>query len=433
VLSTQNPVDVDYKAISNAGTWMVGRLSTERDKQRLLDGMSAAAGTVDVSAVGDTISGLAKREFVLRRAGKDQPEVFTTRWAMSYLCGPMTRDQIEAVMRGAAPTGGSAPAVPAPTGAAAPADPDLTPVMPEAGGAAVRWVDPASPWLPTVGGVPTSSIYAAAIMARVALRYDDTKADLVHDEEYEAVLFPLTSHPDVTTATAVDYDDRDLREAAPSPCTYRLTDGPIGDRSFWTQFPKDLVDHLTRSMALDLPTNAALKLFGRPGESVEDFAARCEQAASAKADEATAALRTKYEAKVSKLQSQIAAAESAADVAERQQQARQRDDLLSSAGSILGGLLGGRRSTGGLLGQLGRAAGRTGKTSASGARVDAAHGKVERLEAQLQDLEAELAEELTQIGDTWTKTAAAVTTTSITLEKSDVKVTQLALAWIPAS
>ena len=94
MLATQNPVDIDYKAISNAGTWMIGRLQTERDKARLLDGMSAAAGGVDVAAVGDTITGLAKREFVLRRAGKDQPEVFTTRWAMSYLRGPLTRDQI---------------------------------------------------------------------------------------------------------------------------------------------------------------------------------------------------------------------------------------------------------------------------------------------------------------------------------------------------
>ncbi|MGI9030499.1 MAG: ATP-binding protein, partial [Ilumatobacteraceae bacterium] len=92
VLATQNPVDIDYNALSNAGTWMVGRLQTERDKQRLLDGMSAAAGGVDVGAVSDTISGLAKREFVLRRAGQDQPEVFTTRWAMSYLRGPLTRE-----------------------------------------------------------------------------------------------------------------------------------------------------------------------------------------------------------------------------------------------------------------------------------------------------------------------------------------------------
>ena len=94
VLCTQNPVDVDYKALSNAGTWMIGRLQTEQDKQRLLDGMSAGAGGVDVGAVGETISGLGKREFVLRRAGKDQPEVFTTRWAMSYLRGPLTREQV---------------------------------------------------------------------------------------------------------------------------------------------------------------------------------------------------------------------------------------------------------------------------------------------------------------------------------------------------
>ncbi len=94
VLSTQNPVDVDYKAMSNAGTWMIGKLQTDRDKARLLEGMTSAAGDVDVSTIDATISGLAKREFVLRRAGKDQPELFTTRWAMSYLRGPMTRDQI---------------------------------------------------------------------------------------------------------------------------------------------------------------------------------------------------------------------------------------------------------------------------------------------------------------------------------------------------
>ncbi|MCB0999200.1 MAG: ATP-binding protein, partial [Acidimicrobiales bacterium] len=91
VLSTQNPVDIDYKALSNAGTWMIGRLQTDRDKMRLLDGMSAASGGVDVAAIGDTISGLGKRQFVLKRAGKDHPELFTTRWAMSYLRGPLTR------------------------------------------------------------------------------------------------------------------------------------------------------------------------------------------------------------------------------------------------------------------------------------------------------------------------------------------------------
>ena len=465
VLCTQNPVDVDYKAISNAGTWMIGRLQTERDKQRLLDGMSAAAGTVDLSAVSDTISGLAKREFVLRRAGADQPDVFTTRWAMSYLRGPMTRDQIARLAGGAAtaaapaepaasepmpppsgapmppPAVGVAPvAPPPPPPAAAPpapvhpaADPDVTPVMPEVGGGvAVRWVDPAAPWLSTIGATPTATTHAAAAVARVALRYDDAKADLVHDEAYEVVLFPLGEHVDVTTAVAVDYDDRDLRDTAPAAIAYRLSAAPIAERSFWSSLPKDLVDDLARRRTLEIPANATLRLYGRPGESADEFAARCRQVADDAADGATAALRAKYEAKVSRLQAQMAAAESAADVADEQQRARRRDDLLSSAGSILGGLLGGRRSTGGLLGQLGRAAGRTGKTSAAGARVEAAQGKVDRLEAQLADVEAELADDLVAIGAQWDAAAAMITTRVIPLEKSDVEVTQLVLAWVPS-
>ena len=135
VLATQNPVDIDYKAISNAGTWMVGRLQTERDKDRLLAGMSAADGGVDISSVSDTISGLNKREFVLRRAGKDTPDLFTTRWAMSYLRGPMTKDQIKQ-LAGNADDAAADPAMssaepaavaPAPTGAAEPPARELAP------------------------------------------------------------------------------------------------------------------------------------------------------------------------------------------------------------------------------------------------------------------------------------------------------------------
>src|SRR5690606_39205406 len=126
VLATQNPVDVDYRALSNAGTWMIGRLQTEQDKARLLDGLSAAAGGVDIKAVGDTIAGLAKREFVLREPGSTSPTTFTTRWAMSYLRGPLTRDQISTLMAAqrevaaAVPTGTAGPA-PSPTTSTDPA------------------------------------------------------------------------------------------------------------------------------------------------------------------------------------------------------------------------------------------------------------------------------------------------------------------------
>ena len=95
VLVTQNPVDVDYKALSNAGTWFIGKLQTEQDKNRLLDGLeSATAGGLDRGEYDRLISGLGKRVFLLHNVHEPQPISFQTRWAMNYLAGPLTRVQI---------------------------------------------------------------------------------------------------------------------------------------------------------------------------------------------------------------------------------------------------------------------------------------------------------------------------------------------------
>ena len=449
VLSTQNPVDLDYKAMSNAGTWMIGRLQTERDKARLLDGMASAAGSVDVSAVDATISGLGKREFMLRRAGKDQPEIFTTRWAMSYLRGPMTRDQIAMLTPDAtpavpgadvaAPTVGTSPSVATsatPTSPALAADESV--VMPDvADGIAVRYVDVAAPWLGDVGGDSRGTVLEAAIVARVAIRYDETKADLVHDEEYEAVLFPLGDQVDVSTALQVDYDDRDLRIDVPTGATYRLTDAKIATKTYFTQVEGELRDHLTRSLTLEIPTNADLKLYGRPGESADEFAARCTAFADDGADEAIAKLRETYETKALRLRDQIEAAEDRADVLEEESKSKRNSEFFSTAGSVLGGIFGGRKSKGAMVGDIlgdaGTAARRRGSTSASGRRVDAAENKVARLVEQLDELEAAAEADVTEIAEKWDALAANVTTLEVGLERTDVKVTQLALAWIPVA
>lgn len=94
VLSTQNPIDLDYKALSNAGTWMVGKLQTDQDKQRLLDGLANVAGSFDRSYFDQAISSLGKRVFILHNVHSKGPEIFTTRWAMNYLPGPITRNKL---------------------------------------------------------------------------------------------------------------------------------------------------------------------------------------------------------------------------------------------------------------------------------------------------------------------------------------------------
>ena len=448
VLSTQNPVDLDYKAMSNAGTWMIGRLQTDRDKARLLDGLSSAAGSVDVSAVDATISGLAKREFVLRRAGKDEPDVFTTRWAMSYLRGPMTRDQIGQLTPRAESTpppatsprtASTASTPPPPPPTAAPADApasDESPVAPDvADGIAVRHVDVAAPWLGDVGGDAHGTVLEAAVIARVAIRYDETKADLVHDEEFEAVLFPLADPTDVSSLTQVDYDDRDLRTDAPATATYRLPTARITTKTFFNQIERDLRDHLTRNLSLEIPTNPELKLFGRPGESADEFSQRCDRAADDRADAEIAALRDKYEANATKLRDQIDAAEDRADVLAEEAKGKKTSEFFSTARSMLGGLLGGRKSKtkmiGDVLGDAGTAARRRGSSSASDRRVDAAENKTQRLLERYDELEADLEQDVAAITERWDTARAAITSMTIGLERTDVSVTQLALAWLP--
>ena len=257
----------------------------------------------------------------------------------------------------------------------------------------------------------------------------------MHDEEYEAVIFPLTDPVDVTRSIAVDYDDRDLRPEAPAQCVYRLPSAGVKDKTFWSRVERDLIDFLVRSRTVEIPANRDLKLFGRPGESADDFGARCLATANDLADKETAALRTKYEAKVTRLQSQIQAAGDRAEVLNTERKGRQTEEVLSTAGSILGGLLGGRRSRGGMLGSIlgkaGSAAGRRSRSAAAGDRLDAAENKLENLHRQLEDLEAELTQEVTDIDAKCMSTAKNVTTLSVSLERTDVKVTQLALVWIP--
>jgi len=436
VLSTQNPVDIDYKALSNAGTWMVGRLQTERDKARLLEGMASAAGSVDVGAVGDLISGLGKREFLLRRASQDVPQVFTTRWAMSYLRGPLTRDQLAGLKAMTSPAAAAAPAPPA-TGPAPTAPAALAPVASAAGGAEttpvapaaaagvlVAHLDPAAPWSGQVGAVP-GRVHRAAAIARVQLRYDDTKADLIHDEEYEAVLMPLPLAADASGFLAVDYDDRDLLAApATGPAAYEFTDAAIDTKAWWAELKRALADHLVRTRAAEILVNRELGVYGRVGESREEFAARCVAAADAKADEATAALRTKYEARLAKMRDRIGAAAESAAMAEADHNAQFQASVASAVGGLLGGLLGGRRSRISVATEARQAA-------TSSARVGAAQGKVNALQGDLAVLEAELASEVGQLDAEWMAKAERIETLPVPLEKADVRVADLRLLWVP--
>jgi hypothetical protein len=439
VLATQNPVDVDYKAISNAGTWLIGRLQTEQDKARIIDGLSSSTGGVDTAQLSDQIGALSKREFVMRRASQSAPTLITSRWSMSYLRGPLTKDQIATLMadqKAAMPAAQSAPTV-APTAVATGEAAPPGALAPTAAGVEVRYVDAAAPWASQFGAITPASRFEAAAVCRVQLLYDDDAADLRENVEYEAVLHPLSASFDAAHLVAVDYDDRDLRTDVPGGATYVDPDAPVGDKKYWDQLAKDLVDHLVRNRTMDVRTNKDLKMFSRPGETEESFKNRCDEAADALADAEMAKLRDKYEPRHQKLAAALTDADNRVDIAKSEKKAKRSNALLSAAGSLLGAFLGGRRSSKSLANKVLRGAGtvtgRTGQAATAGKRVDAAEDKVDAKQAELDALEAELDEDLTQIRTKWEQVAATIATARIPLEKTDVKVSQVVLAWIGKS
>lgn len=444
VLSTQNPVDLDYKAISNAGTWLIGRLQTEQDKNRLVDGLRSADGGVDINQLTETISGLGKRQFMLRTTKSSAMPLLTTRWAMSYLAGPLTRDQISTLMEperaalvGAgdgAPAGttGAAPSAAAPAADAGPAladdESELPPKVPDS--LPVRYAVAAAPWLTDLDAVPGGKKLQPVLAARINLLFDETKADLRHTEEWEAII-PLTGDSiDVDEAISVDFDDRDFTTEAPESPVYVLPQFNLTATAI-KKVGSQLKTKLATGETLELMRNTELKLYSRPGESAEEFALRCEAAADEGADAAADKIRVRLEKKRDSVEAALAKAEDRVAELEVQADGRKQQQLIDIGTSVLGGLLGGRSKTRGMASAARRMSSGSRQKASTEARLETAQNRAAEKIGELEELEADLQDAVIEIDDEWSAKAEAVEPFEVPLEKTDINVDDLMLVWLP--
>jgi hypothetical protein len=481
VISTQNPVDVDYKLMSNAGTWMIGRLQTERDKARIIDAMRSSSGDVDVASWSARIGELGKREFVLKTARTSQPTLFTSRWAMSFLRGPLTRAELLRLREagalegsggeagsaesaaagsgadarsgagagagsgasagdapgGAAAVGAAAESTPATDTAAAKPAPSAAPSLAELGHdetlvaptvsseARVCYLDPAAPWAREVGAGDRGGSLHAGLALRVKLLFDETKADLRHEEEWEAVLFPLGQDPRVDDAVAVDYDDRDFLAEPVRPAPFVLPPAPVGSADFFRTLKRDLQEHLYRSLTLDLFQNSGLKLYSRAGETEEAFRARCLEAAEQEADAEAAKLRDRFEKRLKTARQRRDAAARRVRELEVDVGTRRQHELVSGAGELLSMFLGGKARVRALSG----AASRRSQTRRTQERANSAAEKLEDYENAIATLEDDLAQELEAVWTEWREKAEAIEPFPVPLEKMDIRVEDPVLFW----
>lgn len=414
LMATQNPVDLDYKALANCGTWFVGKLQTERDRARALDaleGASASGGApFDRAAMERVLAGLGPRRFLLHDVHEEAPVVFQSRWCLSYLRGPMTREQIAA----AAGRRGAAPA-PAPAAVGDGARPALPPTVAERflpvrslapHGARLRW----RPWL--------------AGHARVAYRDAKQGVDTTRDVRWRA---PLADPPWSGAEAAGDWP-WDALAATPDG------DGgwgplPAGAATLVAAATRAFADTVARVDRLALARCAALALTARPDEDEGAFRARVQQAARERRDADTEALRRRWAPKLDALAERIRRAEAAREREAAQVGQADLGTALSFGATLLGALFGRKAISAGGLGRAAstaRAGGRSLKERQDVARAEA---EIAHWRGELATLDAELAGEVAAQRARWA--APVIETTALHPRRTDVVAVWSGLLWEP--
>ena len=441
VLATQNPVDVDYKALSNAGTWMIGRLQTDQDKQRLLDGLTSAGGSTNVATFDKLISGLQKRVFLFHSIYKPAPVTFSTRWTLNFLAGPMTRDQIPQANKLAGVDNGKKPA------SAAGASTDQTVAKPVAASKSVEMTAsrPAVPgsineyFLParkgfseaaTAANLPTGLsakglVYKPSLLLQAEVRYLSRQYNLETSKKIAAVLESTGTGLIKWENNTLEALDLQKLESQPMPNSqFHPVPAWLGDAKKTADTQKDFLEWIYRTGSIKLKSNATLKVYATPDMSEADFHTRCTEAAremmSAEMEKVTSTLDTKIAA----LQRKIDAQE--LDVKAAQNAVNQRNlESLATGGSALLGMLTGRKRS------LSSTMSKVRMSEAAKDKKLAEEQDLEALNDQMKDLLLQKEKSVKVVSDKWADVTAKTSEISVTPAKSDIFSELYGVGWLP--
>ncbi|MBP1623950.1 MAG: uncharacterized protein H6Q07_1970, partial [Acidobacteria bacterium] len=419
LLATQNPVDLDYKALSNAGTWFIGRLQTPQDIDRLVKGLGAGESE---ESLRQTIASIGKRVFLMKNIHESAPELFQTRWCLSYLRGPLTLAQIKSLQttKAAAPglAASAAPSFSASSATGAKADrPSLPPQVPEFF-LPVRGVKPAGAlplYKPAIcglgdvhflGGQSQRKAFAADIGSdTVALNWDASQAGDFDETQMEK-------------EPAAEAEFAPMAAAASRPENYKA----------WT---RDFSDFLYRTAQISTFSSPEFRLTSNPGELESDFRIRVSQLAREKRDQAMQALRNKYGPKIAALEDRIRRAQQRVDKEKGDVRQAGLQTAISIGATLLGAFMGRKAVSTGTIGRASTAMRSGARTVKEQSDIAAASENLDALTQQKADLEAEFNAEMQTLEGSTDPLKQPVETTAKRPRKSDIAVRLVALAWLP--
>lgn len=418
VLCTQNPVDLDYKGLSNCGTWFIGRLQTARDKLRVMEGLAAASnGDIDSKAIDKLMGEMANRVFIMRSIYEKEPILFQTRWALSYLRGPLTLAQIESLAKN-----------------------DKTPlnniqgkaVKSDEGQADRKPVVPAT--IPQYFVRPSQSSsqtnYRPFIAGFAKLHFVDKKYEVDEWEDSCLVAEAERGEPVHWEAAESHPDLRQKLSRSPvENATFQEVPSEILHEKKYLGLKQDLAAYLYQNNALKIFEAKELKLVSKAGQTEEDFRADILLANKEQRDKLIQKLREEYAKKMDALKEKIRKAEAKKNTQEQQSLYQKFEAFLSFITTIIGAFFG-RRISKTTINQAGTTFRRIGRIGKESQDVTDAESNLQVLQQQLQDIQSQLEEEEAKItlGDGKTIKLDEII---IKPRKTDISVEEVALVWWP--
>ena len=411
VLASQNPADLDYKALSNIGTWWIGRLQTERDRAKV---MQAFAGDAQAERVAALLPTLGARRFLQRNVHDDAPVVFETRWTMSYLRGPLTREDLRRLAQ--ASTLKPVASNEVTTGAAATRRPVVPADVPQ--------------WFVPVRGT-TAPTYAAEALVSALITFTDAKRGIRH-ERAVVLAASLSDGPvavDWLTARELELPEAELAKR-PEPGAHWREPAFIPVAKQLVAWGKSAADALYRRQSCTVQVSAT-GACSRPDEPEPAFRIRLADEGRVARDAAVADLRARFAPKLATLEERLRRARAAEDKERQQAESATWDSALAIGSSLLGAFFGRKTLSAANAGRLasgGRAVGRTVRERAD---VERAHDTVAAVESQLATLSHDFENELSTLTARLDPRSETFTTVTLVPKKTDIAIRLVGLVWIP--
>ncbi len=419
VLATQNPVDLDYKGLSNTGTWFIGRLQTERDKARVMEGLEGASGgDFDKQAMERTIAGLGKRRFLLHNVHEDEAVVFNTRWVLSYLAGPLTRDHIRTLMKTARnKLAAAAKAVSKPKRKNNLVGPALPPSIDEY----------------FVAGRGEDIVYHPYLVAGGEVVFSSARYK-VEDERSVLHVVEIEDGPvevDWDLAESLELSVDDLQKSGVDGAAFAEVPAAASNEKAYGRWAKEYKRWLRQNENITLYRSKRFKLTSAGGESEGEFRARLQDAASEQRDIAIAKVRKRYATKVTTLENRLLRAKQAIEVQKQQSTKRKLDTAISFGTAILGAVLGRKKISSSSASKMGTAIKTAGSARKEAGDVKRAEEVAKKVKADMASLEKDLAKEVAALDTKFDAQTEELDEIVVRAKSTDIHVAITGLAWLP--